>query len=221
MNKNILIIAVIAILVLAGGVGLSLSKRSTQSSQEKQNSSQEKKQSSLTSLEELIGMGKSQMCTYETSNVDTGTTKGTVYLSGKKMRTEYTLTGTDNKTITGSMINDGTYAYMWTSEVKQGFKMAVTEDLQKETEKFKTQQEKYLDPKTKIDFRCQGWIVDGGKFTPPADIEFMDFSKQMQQSVTSAPGNEGAPDQKTQQCMACNYLQGEQQAQCKQSLGCQ
>jgi hypothetical protein len=72
-----------------------------------------------------------------------------------------------------------------------------------------------VDLTQKYNYKCEPWSGDDSLFVAPKDITFTDFSSMMPKA-----GASGTMMDKNVKCAACNYLTGEQQTQCKQTLGC-
>jgi hypothetical protein len=116
-------------------------------------------------LKNLLAMGKDQKCDISYSN-DRGKTSGTVFVSGKKMRGDFSQVDNNNKKMDSHMILDETYIYSWTSASSQGLKTKVEVAM--------------IDQQ--VQSKCTAWTVDSSKFTPPANVQFKDLSV-----VTNAP----------------------------------
>lgn len=220
MNNRVLIIIGIIILILIAGwfyMNGNVST-STQDQANNQNPSQPSSASTMTSLKDLLALGQSQMCTFNYPAEDTNM-EGTSFIANGKVRTDFKGTDPGGASFEGSMINDGEYLYSWTSQMTQGFKLKLTNEVQesidKENPEFTAKQNKYLDPNEKVDYKCQAWNADMGMFTPPSDISFMENTDETQK-VQLESG-----DRKEAQCQACDNLpEGEGKTMCKQQLGC-
>ncbi len=226
MNKKTLIIGVILLLLLVGGA-LVFSKKSV--APQKDNGEKMVKQdkaagtqSAMMSLSELLTSGKTQSCSYDYTDATTGKMSGKVYISAGKMRSDYSITDNTGKETTGSVINDGTNMYMWSSSMNQGIKIAVTEEMKKDMANAQGEAAKYVDMNKKVNYHCDAWTMNTTSFAPPSNIQFMDYSEQMkaaqQMQQQSQPGG---GDMKSAQCAACESLENaEQKAQCKAALKC-
>jgi len=161
------------------------------------------------------------MCTFESTDAN-GSNKGSSYISGQKVRTDFSGTDPDGKAYNGSMISDGTYMYSWSTATPQGMKIKITEETNQAVEDVKQDAQEnpnqYIDPNDKVDYKCQGWRADQGMFTPPSDIEFVDYSQLMEQTQQNTQDQTG--DLKNAQCAACDSLAGDEQTACKSALGC-
>jgi len=219
MKNTLLIIGIIIIILLAIGGYLYMNKsQSPLSMTGKEKKIEETTQgSAMKSLRELMMMGQDQMCTFESTD-DNGSNKGSSYISGEKVRTDFSGTDPDGKAYSGSMISDGTYMYTWSSAGPQGMKIKINEETNQEVEDIKKDvqksQDQFVNPDEKIDYRCQGWRADQSMFTPPSDIEFVDYSQPMEQT------QEQTDAVKEFQCAGCDSLTGDEQTACKSALGC-
>lgn len=178
--------------------------------------------STMTSLKDLLALNKSQMCTYEYSDPEGGSVKGVTYISGGKMRGDFTTTA-NGKSISGAMVKDSKFVYTWSPDTKQGFKMEVTEVEKSvidkdDTTTSKEQKTQSIDEDTKYDYKCSNWTTDSSKFTPPSDIKFTDYSAMIKQ--IAAPTGSGT-NSGSNQCAACTYLTGDQKTSCLKQLNCQ
>ena len=223
MKKSPLIIGIIIIiLLLIGGYFYMNKSNSPLSMIGGANKIDETSQgSALKSLKDLMMMGQDQMCTFESTD-ENGSNKGSSYISGEKVRTDFSGTDPDGKAYSGSMISDGTYMYSWSTASPQGMKIKITEETNKAVEDVKQDAQanpnQYIDPNDKVDYKCQGWRVDQGMFTPPSDIEFVDYSQLMEQTQEQTQDQTGAIN--STQCAACDSLTGDEQTACKSALGC-
>ncbi len=223
MNKKTLIIGVILLLLLVGGT-LIFSKKTVAPQKEigsammKQEVSP-KKESTMMSLSELLTSGKTQSCSYDYNDEISGKMSGKVFLSGGKMRSDYRITDKEGTETTGSIINDGTNLYIWSSARPEGLKMAVSEDMKKDMANSQGDAAKYVDMNKKINYHCDSWTMSSSFFSPPSDVQFMDYAEQMktmQQQTQAGNGN-----MKSAQCSACERLENEQQInECKTIFKC-
>lgn len=156
----------------------------------------ETEQSQSSSLRELLALGKNQKCTVTTTSADDDGTKtdtvGTIYISGKKMAQEVSVTSTDKEIpkINMRMISDGSYVYTWNTDTKnQGMKMKFEEtQAEDKTPDTNNTQAKGVNMDEKYDMKCTGWVVDNSKFAIPADVQFTDLS-EMLKNLPTMPAN--------------------------------
>lgn len=127
------------------------------------------------SIASLLSAGKNVTCSMKYPD---GNGSGTVYVSGKKMRGEFTVMAEAPKEYKSSMIQDGDYAYMWSDVDKKGTKFKVSGiPTPSPTTTTKTEA---VDINQEVDLKCSAWNVDPSMFVVPADIEFMDMSAMME-----------------------------------------
>lgn len=146
------------------------------------------------SLKSLIGVGKNQTCDITYTD---GKGSGKIYVNDKKFRGDFD-TMVDGKAYMSHMISDGTYAYTWTDDTKQGTKFSVEamEKVSASPTSAQTQQGADLD--ANVDMKCSGWGVDNSKFIPPSDVTFTDMSAIMEKMTT--PASSGAPQMNSSYC---------------------
>lgn len=216
MNKNTLPIIIITLLLLLVGGGYFvysklMVKNTGTTTQNKATTQEESGESSVTgSFLDLIKMGKTVKCgfSYKQDNLDTS---GITYVSGKKMKGEFTST-VDGKEIKSNMVSDGDYFYMWSDAIPQGYKMKVSE-AEADSENIKSQQlEAMKNIQGNYDYKCSPWIASDSTFEVPTNITFTDFSQIM--NPTSGTTN--------QMCATCNMIQDDEgKAQCKAQFKCE
>lgn len=136
-------------------------------------------------LRSLIGIGKSQTCSWEAENG----AKGEVFTDGKRSYFEINNvpvtdfsgdaenTNKDEDKI-GSMytISDEEYFYSWTSVSNEGLKFKI-EAINLEEDQEKNYGNENDLSQENYDFKCSFWKTDDSKFDLPAEIEFKDLSK--------------------------------------------
>lgn len=167
-------------------------------------------------IQDLFARGTSMQCQF--SYDDEGNiTEGNVYITGKKMRGNFTLTQADGEIMKSNVLRDDIYGYTWFEGQKQGTKIKIetsdkiTKDNQEENENGKLFA---LDDKD-VDYDCKPWNVDNSMFIPPADIEFQDLSIQLEKI------EESNQILQKSQCDSCNQAPaGTAREQCLQALGC-
>lgn len=109
----------------------------------------------------LLAMGNVQ-CTVTTPNGS-----GTVYVSGGKMRGDFSMSS-QGKTMNAYMINDGAYIYSWSDAAPQGMKMAVSA-----SSAGSAATHGGVSNSTAVTYSCSPWGVDTTMFVPPTNITFM------------------------------------------------
>jgi len=174
------------------------------------------------SVDDLIKAGKSVRCVLlAKGNEDISS--GTIYVSGNKARSDFEQKGADNKNYPGHFISDGTWMYAWSEANKgQAVKFKI-EEIQKEEFKSQADKQGVENYENKMDYKCYAWKADQSYFTPPADIEFMDFTQMMNQLQQQIEGlNKKVPIGNQAVCAQCeNMPDANSKETCKAQLGCQ
>lgn len=210
MNKKVLVIVILLILGAAGYfgytkfMGKSLPGTSSESG-------------GMKSLKDLLSAGVAQKCTFATTS-ESGSSEGTTYVSGGKVRGDFTTT-TSGKTTISHMISDGKTSYVWTEGEKNGFKMTIPESTTEPSTgnaDSSTSTSSEADLNQKADYKCSGWVADTSYFTPPANVTFTDFS----QIYNPASPQTGKTTGTSSQCSYCNSLTGDDKTQCLTALKC-
>ena len=174
----------------------------------------------MSTLKDLITQGKNVNCTYTSSTTNNTVSTGSVYVSGKNIRVDYSATVEGKKT-TGSMIRDDNFTYVWGAGMPQGIKM---KNAAVESSATVSQGKQYFDQNAKMDYKCQPWSPSSTSFTPPANVTFTEFSLPAAQPTSSAATSGGAvnPAEGNQvACAACNNLSGDAKTACLTQLNCQ
>ena len=200
MSKRLpIIVGVLVVIIAVAAVAVfTKSKKSSQETpvpQQAEETSQEA--TSKGSIKSLIGLGKNVTCTVTYPSAD-GTVKGTVYVAGdKRMRGDF-ISNIEDKEIDSHMIAEGGWNYIWSSASPQGTKMKIEENVPTPTPGPQSQN---VDVNTQVDYKCSNWSVDNSKFTPPSDIQFLEFS--MPTIQTPNPTN---TTNQTQQQAICDQI---------------
>lgn len=229
MKQLPLIIGIIIVLLVGVGGGYYYMTQQASTSSEKDQPettmTEEKETNGMMSLKDIMALGRSMKCTFEYSSADTGMTSGTSYVSGKNVRTDYTITDTENKTTNGGMIMLDSTMYTWTNQEKKGVKMTITEEMQDSVQEEIQDTEwnnQYMSPDEELDYNCTAWNEDPSIFAPPADIEFMDLSEQMKvfEDLQKSMGSDGTTSPAAS-CAVCDSMPEEAAAACRSSLNCE
>jgi hypothetical protein len=210
MNKKIIIAVVLLLLLGAGGYYFMKSGKDGSSSPASESSSKTQ------SIKELIAENIPQKCTFKTTDETSGTSEGTTYVSGGKVRGDFSVTQ-EGKTTINHMISDGQVSYIWQDGEKNGFKMTLSAEdaaeIKSDTSTSATAATG-ADLDQKVDYNCSAWIPDNSMFDPPKDVTFTDFSDMLK------PQGSGGTDSKASQCAYCGNLSGDDKTQCLTALGC-
>ena len=219
MNRNVAIVIGILILFLIGSGAYLALKKSPQPSANKAPVTQNKSadsgaQTVQGTIKSLLSSGKSQKCTYS-SNLESASVSGTLYVANGKIRGDFT-SGTEQAKMSGHMIMDGGFSYVWTDMSKQGIKMAIDQKLQQPSGAPASGQT--LDINQTLVYTCQGWIGDGSVFTLPSDITFSTFALPAAASSGAVPSSKAT---NPSSCSVCDNLPaGSARETCKTQIGC-
>jgi hypothetical protein len=138
------------------------------------------------SLKELMGLGTSQKCTFESKTEDIEV-KSEIIMNGKKFRQTSEITTKEGKTKVYS-ISDGVYYYSWSDVAKDmGSKMKI-EDVEnegkkiaakgnKEPVKMEGQQQVSMDEK--VNYKCTPATLTDADLAIPTDVKFVDYAEMM------------------------------------------
>jgi hypothetical protein len=166
-------------------------------------------------LRTLLGQTQPVTCTYSTQTGGAAV-NGTVYVSGGKMRGDFTSTSTQAN-ITGHVIVDSGYSYIWMDAAAQGFKFPVNASPQPAASGASSQPGG-VDLNQAISYTCQNWTAEAALFTLPAGVT---FSSLKLPSISSQP-SASAGAQPSSQCAACDNLPaGPGRDACRTQLHCQ
>ena len=169
------------------------------------------------SLTDLLKLGSNAHCTF--TYADNGSSiDGEVYLAdkGQRLRGDFELEQTDGSMMTSSVIQDGGYGYVWSSAFEGGYKMALDEEssIFEAATSGEASSATSAIPDENVTYDCDAWVVNDSMFTPPANINFVDVSSQVE---TMMQNLDVSGDQL---CSACEQLSGGARTACLQNLGC-
>ncbi|MBI2465191.1 hypothetical protein HYV64_03550 [Candidatus Shapirobacteria bacterium] len=139
---------------------------------------EQKKEEAKKSIKDLVASGVSQKCSWK-SDVDGTTSEGQMWISGKKFKQEITTELAETNVETkATVVSDGSYTYMWNSEMgKKGIKMAIKDD---ETQDYSAENGK-VDWNKEFQFECNPSTVSDSELAPPTDVDFQDLGVQLEQ----------------------------------------
>ena len=202
------------------------------------------------SLRDLLGMGKSQKCTFKNEN-EGMKSEGTFYISGGKSRAmiSNTIPGGEEETSTSNMIFDtaSNTTYVWTEGMKEGMKMTMNDmDQANAPVSGDDENEDMLDTSASDDlaqeldqeysYDCDSWKADASLFVVPSDITFVDMAEMMkalpnpaaipQMNSTNPSGmpTSGVPAAGSDDMKAASCAAcdqtGDQRGACRDAIGC-
>jgi hypothetical protein len=170
----------------------------------------------MQSLGALVSAGTPVTCSFSTTTPN-GTTQGTMYIANGMVAGDFTSNMGSQGPIDGHMLVRDNTSYVWTSLSSTGYKSTVTASTT-------AGGSKGVDYNAKMDYSCQTWTVDSGKFTLPTNISFMTTSSYTPPpqgaGATGAAPATGAPKGSAAMCAECNSLPSAQKAQCLAALQC-
>ena len=206
MNKKVATAVIVVLVLLLGGF-LYMRKGSSSLAPQAQTANQTS-ENPATTLRSLISKGVAQSCTFSANN-----TQGTMYISGGKVRGDFS--SSVNGTVTNShMIIDTSTSYLWMDGNARGIKMSFDPNAQPSATPGASGS---FDAAATMNYKCSAWITDAGKFTLPAGVTFTTFNLP-----TAAPakttGTSGSSN--SSQCSYCDSLSGDAKAQCMSALNC-
>jgi hypothetical protein len=152
------------------------------------------------SLRELIAKNIPQKCVWTTTDSKGTTSTGTMIISGQKFNQQVVIEEPDT-TLTMHIISDGTWIYSWqenpTSQNPAPAMKMKLEETQAETEKLKESVKEaqnnqssfgsVVDYDNKTEYNCSPTVISGNDFQPPADVNFQDYSKFLDDLKSSIP----------------------------------
>jgi len=131
------------------------------------------------SIADLMKKKGNYTCTFSIGGGGAAT-KGTFYLSNGRMRGDFTSTiARLSMTIQSHMINDGGYAYVWSSMLPEGMKIKVSAEGQSNANP-SVKSSVPVDYNQKIDYNCNPWSADASKFALPAGVTFVESAKAVE-----------------------------------------
>jgi predicted small secreted protein len=150
------------------------------------NKNNETKTSESKSLKDLLGLGTSQKCTFESKTEDTAV-KSEIIMNGKKFRQTSEITTKEGK-MKVYAVSDGIYYYSWSDTAKDmGTKMKI-EDVENEGKNISNENkegpvemegQQQISMDEKIDYKCTPATLTDADLAIPTDIKFLDYADMM------------------------------------------
>ncbi len=210
MNKKLAVVLVILILLLLGGGVLVMNNKSVQTPTPTPTAEPTKATAAEAqgTIKSLLTSGVPQSCTFTSEKQ--ASTSGTVYVSAGKMRGDFT-TINQGQSMTGHLIIDSGYSYIWSDLLTRGMKVTLTEGQSSASAGTDNQG---MDVNQPVSYTCKPWTPDESKFTLPSNITFTSISVP----GSAAPsGTSTAPSA----CTACASLPAAAQSACRAQFNCQ
>lgn len=201
MSRQIqLIIAaiIVVILILAGAFYVLGKSKKSQTETPTSQATQAPSAEQSGTIKSLLAMGKDAACDVSYSG-EGNETSGKIYVSGKKMSGDFSIKLADGKTMDSHMIQDETYIYSWSSVYPQGTKMKVETPTASPTPASSGQPAgPNLDQQ--VQYKCSPWGVDASKFTPPANVKFLDISTMTKTTPSQTQPASGGGNSSSSYC---------------------
>lgn len=220
-NKNLIIIAVVALLLIAGGIFYTMNKSAAPVNQQpsQNNNMQSANENSGTnvveaSIKSFLTSGSSVSCTYS-SSVEGTNMSGKLYANAGKIRQDFETQAEDMK-ISGHMIMDSKDAYMWTDQMNMGFKFSIADMPTPGAE----QNSNTPDINKNMKFSCSPWTPDNSQFEVPGNVTFQTMNIPAMPAANKTEGvNPGSS--MSDQCAVCdNIPAGPGRDSCRAQLKC-
>jgi uncharacterized protein YxeA len=186
MKKNVIIYAALAVVIIIGcwyfllrdeSSGAPITQNEVQGV-EVSVQSEDSAVPSQVSMRDLVARGQSLECTFDL-DVEYSKSSGTVYIADGKVRGNFdivvSMSAVGTQKFEAYMIADGEMSYVWSSLIKQGFKIPISES---ETA---SNPQNGVDYNQKLNYSCKPWNADASFFVPPADITFSAAPTALQQ----------------------------------------
>ena len=173
MDTKAIIGLIVAIVVIGGGAWYFSSQKSVGTSGDalEQQADTMKESKGMGTFAELIGKVGTWKCTVR-MNVAEAPSEGVAYIADGKVRADFTskVQALGGKEVQSSMIQTDGYVYTWSNMMPQGMKMKVP--LSNDPAVSEMVPDNYTE---QVDYDCGPWMMDASKFTPPAEVSFMEL----------------------------------------------
>ena len=127
-------------------------------------------------LRSLIAIGKDVRCAV-IGPTASGTTNGTVYVSGSMMRGDFTTSSSTSGSTESHVIRQGDQMFVWSGS--QGAKMSLT-DMENNAQ---ASAKAGVDMNSEVTYDCKSWTKDASKFTVPTTVSFVDLKAMLDGSI--------------------------------------
>lgn len=180
MKKTYLVLLLATLTLSACGTG-GINKTDTGTTKNEETPKTE----SSKSLKELLGLGTSQKCTFESKTEDTEV-KSEIIMNGKKFRQTSEISTKEGK-MKVYAVSDGIYYYSWGDTAKDmGTKMKI-EDVENEGKKVAAEGNKepiktegqQVSMDEKVNYKCTPATLTDADLAIPTDVKFVDYAEMM------------------------------------------
>lgn len=175
MNTNTAIGVVVGMVVVLGGGYYLMNQNSTPTDMSAIGAQEETGETAQAgtvkgSFASLATRGGSWKCTVDTSTAQS-VSSGVTYVSGGKVRADFTTSVQGYGAVESHMIADGEDVYTWSSMMPQGIKSKMT---MQGTGGAETSGQG-MNANMEYSYDCQPWSADSAMFAVPADITFRSY----------------------------------------------
>lgn len=157
---------------------------------------------------DLLKRGDALVCSWETFG-EGGEATGMTYVAGERLRVVASMTDmkTGDEATFNSIYNENK-VYGWNEGSKMGFMMENpdVEEIVEDAEGQEIADNQGQDLNQEATFDCQPWNVNEDMFNPPADVEFQDFTAQMEAAKQMMPSGNMPGGGDFDACAACAQL---------------
>lgn len=119
-------------------------------------------------MSNIIAFKESLSCAVESTG-STDKRTGLLYVANGKVRGDFSSSAVDTKS-TVSLINDGTFLYVWEAGDKTGLKLIAASSVSGTAVAARGA----IDPSAQISYACNPWTVDANVFKIPEEVTFTD-----------------------------------------------
>jgi len=172
------------------------------------------------SMKDLVKLGKNYTCTYSQTEQDGIVSEGRLYVQGEKnFRGDFSMMDKSGKKHMSHMIGTEAASYMWADGERQGMMMKLEQDedvfAADDAVKGTEEEDDFgFNEDEDVKMNCKKWSPDQSVFTPPKNVEFIDFAAQME-GMMKMQGGDGS------QCGVCDMAGTEEdKTECRKALGC-
>lgn len=174
MSKTLISVLIVGVVVVGGYFIL---RSNTKNNEEIVKNGEENTEQKKMAFSEFVKQGGSYKCEVKQSVSDMENS-GTVYLSGNKMRGEFS-TIAEGKTMDTLFIMRDGYSYTWSSTLpNMGFKMKVMSNTDTTNTNIDTSGNYSWNTEQIGDYNCEAWSADESMFTLPANITFQELGNK-------------------------------------------
>lgn len=201
--------------------------------QEVEGDSKQSAQAGQDNLMNLLRRDSSAHCQFESSDTDGQSVSGEIFIDAQNENFKGSFTATDpadESTTVTHVLKDEQWQYMWVDGQSQGYKFSFNESDQdelfafteEESEEASAEEDFAFKQDQNVEYSCEPWQPSAETFTPPSNIEFIDYQAQVDALMENMPESpQVGEDEASDICNSCDQLQSEEaRQQCLAALGC-